>query len=143
MLYAYNIRWRVNCPAPEKILMLLFLTLLFSAGGVLAQSTGNADAILGVFLNNDSGRKIMVYKENNQYFGKITEPGKEAGKAQVGTVVLKNLVYTEGKWRGKVYAPNRDSDYSVVITLPDPGTMAVRVSVGIISRTGTWKRVQP
>lgn len=142
MLNAYNIRWGISCPTPEKIITLLFLTLVFSAGGVLAQSTGNADAILGVFLNNDSGRKIVVYKENNQYFGKITEPGKEAGTAQVGTIVLKNLIYTEGKWRGKVYAPNRGNDYPVVITLPDPGTMAVRVSVGIISRTGTWKRVQ-
>jgi uncharacterized protein (DUF2147 family) len=126
----------------RKSARVLTLILLLSAGGVLAQSTGNADAILGVFRNNDSGRKIEVYKENNQYFGKITELGKETGKAQVGTIVLKNLTYADGKWRGKVYAPNRGSDYSVVITLPDHGTMAVRVSVGFISRTGTWKRVQ-
>lgn len=121
---------------------LAFLILTLSAGKVLAQSTDNADAIRGVFLNKDSGRKIEVYKENNQYFGKITELGKEGGKAQVGTIVLKNLTYTEGKWSGKVYAPKRDSDYPVVITLPDPGTMSIRVNAGIITRTLTWKRVQ-
>lgn len=125
-----------------KSTRILGLILLLSAGGVLAQSTGNADAILGIFRNNDSGRKIEVYKENNQYFGKIKEVGKEGGAAQVGTIVLKNLTYSEGRWSGKVYAPNRGSDYPVVITLPDTGTMAVRVSLGIISRTGSWKRVQ-
>jgi uncharacterized protein (DUF2147 family) len=126
----------------HKCATLAFLILTLSAGKVLAQSTGNADAILGVFLNNDSGRKIEVYKENNQYFGKITVPGNDGSNARVGTIVLKNLVYTEGKWSGKIYSPKRDSDYLVAITLPDPGTMSIKVNAGIITRTLTWKRVQ-
>jgi uncharacterized protein (DUF2147 family) len=121
---------------------LLFFTLLLSAKGLFAQSTGNADAILGIFQDNNHGTKVGVYKENNQYFGKITELGNRGGKARVGTILLKNLTYANGKWSGKVYAPSRDSDYPVVITLPDPTTMSIRVNAGIITRNLTWKRVR-
>ncbi len=120
----------------------LLLFLFFVSTGAQAQSTGSADSIVGSFADKDNGTTVEVYKEKNQYFGKITMLTNSGGKARVGTILLRNLTYVDNQWNGKIYAPKREQEYPVTITLNDPGTMVLKVDAGMMTRTLTWKRVQ-
>ena len=98
------------------------------------------DAIIGLFTNPDGDRKMEIYKDNGQYFGKLVS----ASNAEVkeGAVVLKDFIYADGKWEGKIYVPEKNSDFNATLELTNPQTLKIKVKVGIISKTKIWTRVQ-
>ncbi|MGX5691073.1 DUF2147 domain-containing protein [Arcticibacter tournemirensis] len=116
----------------------LIVGMLFLAKGLSAQT---ADAVLGVFENAEGSRKMEIYKENNQYFGKIVWQSTTKGKVKAGTVLLKGFTYENGKWNGKLYVPARDNDYPAALTLPDSNTLRITVKAGFTSRDKDWKRI--
>ena len=116
----------------------LIVGMLFLAKGLSAQT---ADAVLGVFENAEGNRKMEIYKENNQYFGKIVWQSTTKGKVKAGTVLLKGFTYENGKWNGRLYVPARDNDYPAVLTLPDSNTLRITVKAGFTSRDKDWKRI--
>ena len=119
------------------------LALFFMSIGAKAQSAANPDSIVGSFTDKDNGNTVEVYKEKDRYLGKITSLTNSGGKAQIGTILLRNLTYANKQWKGKIYAPKRDQEFPVTITLSDPATMVLKVDAGMMTRTLTWKRVQP
>jgi uncharacterized protein (DUF2147 family) len=120
--------------------LFLVLSVLSATQTLFAQSAAPADAILGNFLDKDNGTTIQVYKVDEQYFGKVAAIGNGDGKAQVGTILLKQLVFSAGEWKGQVYAPKRDKDFPVTVTLPDSTTLQLNVHTPIGSRKIEWKR---
>ncbi len=145
-----------------KKCLLVAIALIFSYMASYAQS--GADAILGVWLTGTGKGHVQIYKQGNQYFGKIVwlkEPNDTDGKPKVdknnpdakkrsqpilGLINLRNFAYDDDNvWEdGKIYDPEAGKDYSCKMTLKDANTLDVRGFIGIslIGRTDTWKRVK-
>lgn len=145
----------------------LAVTSFFGAASVSSKS-GEGEAIVGKWLNQEGTSHIQIFKATNgsfagKYFGKIVwlkEPLKN-GKPKVddlnpdpkkhsvpllGLQILKNFVYDadDKEWEdGTIYDPKNGKTYSCIMTLSG-NNLNVRGYVGIsmLGRTGVWTRVQ-
>ncbi|MDJ1466319.1 DUF2147 domain-containing protein [Cytophagaceae bacterium DM2B3-1] len=122
-------------------LSFLFLSLCTVLSNTASVQTANGDAIIGIYQNQDGDRKMEIYKQDNQYFGKLIWLKTQDGKAKAGDVVLKNLSYSSNQWKGKVYAPARNTDFPATIVMPDANTLQITAKAGFMSRSKDWKRV--
>lgn len=125
----------------------------------------NPDAILGFWKTGEGNAIVQIYKQGEQYQGKIVwlkepndpntgkpkldqknEDPKLKGRPIMGMINLRDFKYAKDKlWEeGKIYDPKSGEDYSCKITLVDNNTLEVRGYVGIslFGRTDTWKRQQ-
>ncbi|MBU1821878.1 MAG: DUF2147 domain-containing protein [Bacteroidetes bacterium] len=123
------------------------------------------DAMLGTWLTGSKKGHVQIYKQGNQYYGKIVwlkEPidpktnqpktdvnnpdSKKKEQPLLGLVNLRGFTYEGGNvWEeGKIYDPENGKEYSCKITLRDKNTLDVRGYIGIslIGRTDTWVRVK-
>ena len=126
----------------KNLLKITIVTLFIvtTAKGVFAQALVKPDGIIGVFTNTDGDRKMEIYKDNGQYFGKLVSTS--TGEVKAGTVVLKDFIYIGDKWEGKIYVPEKNSDFNATLELTNPQTLKIKVKVGIISKTKIWTRVR-
>lgn len=131
-----------------------FFTLLLISLTSLASS--NADALLGEWLSQEKDGKIVIFKQGDQYFGKISWgkiPGKKdtknpdeklRNKDLVGAVILKNFKFTGSSWEnGTIYDPNSGKTYDCILKIRDGNkTLDIRGFVGaaMFGRTSTWTR---
>jgi uncharacterized protein (DUF2147 family) len=128
-----------------------------------AQTPKGADAVTGLWLTGSGKGKIQIFKgADGLYHGKIAwmkdplEEGKpkvdknnpDAARKKVPLLGLQNLRgfrYEGDKtWiDGKIYDPEKGSDYSCKMTLVNENTLDVRGFIGLslFGRTDTWKRV--
>jgi len=140
------------------VIFLLFFQLGF-------RSDENPDAVVGTWLNGTKLGHIQIYKQGNQYFGKLiwlkepTDPatgkpktdGKNTNAALrsrglMGLNVMTGFKYGgDNVWEnGKIYNPEDGKEYSCKMTLKDPSTLDVRGYVGIslLGKTQTWTRIK-
>jgi uncharacterized protein (DUF2147 family) len=119
-------------------------------------ASSNADAILGEWLSQEKDGKIVIFKQGDQYFGKISWgkiPGKKdtknpdeklRNKDLVGAVILKNFKFTGSSWEnGTIYDPNSGKTYDCILKIRDGNkTLDIRGFVGaaMFGRTSTWTR---
>jgi uncharacterized protein (DUF2147 family) len=136
--------------------ILLFIALIAVAINTNAQTS--ADAILGEWLTKSKDGKILIYKEGNQYFGKITGGNSTNSKDEnnpdeklrglplIGKIILTKFVFNgKSKWEdGQIYDPNNGKTYSCIIKLKNANELEVRGYVGIslIGRTEVWCRIK-
>ena len=132
--------------------------LLFVA---VLQAQVKADDITGAWLvHGDKPAKILIYKTNGKFYGKIvflqfpTDNGKpkldvnnpdknKQGQPLLGLELLTGFVFDKDEWNsGKIYDPESGKTYSCTISLKDKNTLKVRGYVGIslLGRTETWTR---
>ena len=137
-----------------KRFCLSFIPLFLLSVSLLASS--NADAILGEWLSQEKDGKIVIFKQGDQYFGKISWgkiPGKKDTKNPdeklrnrdlVGAVILKNFKFTGSSWEnGTIYDPNSGKTYDCILKIRDGNkTLDIRGFVGtaMFGRTSTWTR---
>lgn len=137
-----------------KRFYLSFIPLFLLSISLFASSS--ADAILGEWLSQEKDGKIMIFKQGDQYFGKISWgkiPGKKdtknpdeklRNKDLVGTVILKNFKFTGSSWEnGTIYDPNSGKTYDCILKIRDGNkTLDIRGFVGtaMFGRTSTWTR---
>ena len=131
-----------------------FITFVFISISSLANS--GADAILGEWLSQEKDGKIVIFKQGDLYFGKISW-GKASGKKDVknpeeklrsrdllGAVILKNFKFTGSSWEnGTIYDPNSGKTYDCILKIKDGNkTLDLRgfVGVAMFGRTSTWTR---
>jgi uncharacterized protein (DUF2147 family) len=131
-----------------------FFTLLLISLTSLANS--NADAILGEWLSQEKDGKILIFKQGDHYFGKISwgkTTGRKDGKNPdeklrnrdlLGAVILKNFKFTGSAWEnGTIYDPNSGKTYDCILKIKDGNkTLDLRgfVGVAMFGRTSTWTR---
>jgi len=120
-----------------KATTLFLFVLVFWANAVLAQTTG-PDAIIGTYQSKKTNVEIQITKKGNQYFGTVVS-GND--KVATGTTLLKNLIYKDRSWKGKVFAPARNSDFDCILTLPDVKSLKLTAKAGLVSRSQDWVRV--
>ncbi len=152
----------------KKTCLSLFLTTLLVTGALLGSAftpADHSDAVIGTWLTGSKKGRVQIYKQGDQYFGKIVwlkDPNapktnqpltdtnnpdsQKRAKPLLGLVNLRNFSYDSGNvWdEGKVYDPENGKEYSCKLTLRDANTLDVRGYMGIslIGRTDTWLRVK-
>jgi uncharacterized protein (DUF2147 family) len=146
----------------RKLFVIVMLFVLGGAAPVVAQvDSAMANAILGEWLTGEKTSKILIYKDGDEYLGKISwlkEPERD-GKPRVdeknpeerlrnqplmGLVILRGFTFDgEDTWTGgKIYDPKSGNDYSAKMTLADPKTLNLRgyILIPLLGRTETWTR---
>lgn len=141
-----------------KKLIFVLCAVLFSA-----KMFAGADAILGVWYNEEKTGKVEIYKAGDKYYGKIIwlkEPldanGKEKtdihnedvskrGNKVMGLVMLRGFTYDadDNTYEdGNIYDPKNGKDYSCKMKLIDNNNLDVRGYIGIslLGRTTKWTR---
>jgi uncharacterized protein (DUF2147 family) len=140
------------------------LMAFFTSLQASSQIPKGADAVTGIWLTGSGKGKIEIFKGNDgHYNGKIfwmRDPLNEDGKPKLdknnpdparkkaplmGLQNLRGFRYEGDRvWAdGKIYDPEKGSDYSCKMTLVNDNTLDVRGFIGIslFGRTDTWKRV--
>ena len=141
------------------------LFLLFVLGGaaplVAQEDSTAANAVLGEWLTAEGTSKILIYKCDDEFCGKISwlkEPERD-GKPRVdeknpeerlrtqpllGLVILRGFTFDgEDTWEGgKIYDPKSGNDYSAKFELADPSTLELRgyILLPLLGRTEIWTR---
>ena len=123
-------------------------TLLFIAF-TQGKAQQNADDILGVWWNPEKTTRIEVYKENGQYFGRVTwlkedvnpdgssprmdlnnENTDLRNRRVMGLIVLQNLTWDDGEYEeGTLYDSHQGRSYSCYIELENKNTLSMYVYV--------------
>ncbi|MFT6003091.1 MAG: hypothetical protein ACI8UQ_000214 [Bacteroidia bacterium] len=112
---------------------LLMAISLFSISS-LAQSGVEGEWVVG-----EQNTVIKIEQQNGIYLGKIVS--SDNPKAQIGKPMVKELKLTKGKWKGKVYSPQRKEWYDAEFVRKG-NKLAVEVSVGFFSKTTEWTKKQ-
>ncbi len=130
------------------VLLKLMICLSFA---VTAQ-----DQILGKWLSPKQDGHIEIYKQGNQYFGKLVwskAPRKDTknpdeklrSRELLGAIIFSDFVYKKEEWiDGKIYDPHSGKTYSSKIWLSNNNnTLNVRGFVGIslFGRTEKFTRL--
>lgn len=133
----------------------------------LVSFLGNGqDEILGTWLNEEKDGKIFVYKQADEYFGRVTwiehdtnddgtsprldsenPDSKLAEKPIVGLIILENLEWDDddNEWDdGEIYDPRSGNTYSCYAKLEDDDTLFLKGYIGfsLIGRSTLWTRVK-
>ena len=142
----------------------LFLNAVLIQFNGFAQTSKQADAVNGIWLTGSKEGKIEIFRGvDGRYHGKIIwlkEPVDEDGKPKLdkenpdlnrrkfpilGLQIMRGFRYdSENVWvDGKIYDPERGSDYRCKMTLVNENTLNVRGFVGmsLFGRTDTWNRI--
>lgn len=138
-----------------KTALLLFLSVSLFNVNIFANS--NADQIVGEWLSQEKDGKILIFKQGDKYFGKISwgkTPGRKdelnpdsklKAREIIGSVILSNFKFTGSAWEdGKIYDPNSGKTYDCILKLKDQNkTLDIRgfVGVAMFGRTSTWTRI--
>lgn len=136
-----------------KILLIIsFIITAFSAKINSNIVSDEAEKIVGIWFTDDKTSKIQIYKNENQYFGKIIWMASKASKEElkikpkVGYQIFKKFTF-EGKnvWSGgQVSDPRSGMTVSGKMTLKDENTLNVRGYVGapMFGKTVILQRVE-
>jgi uncharacterized protein (DUF2147 family) len=117
------------------------------------------DDIVGIWLTENDESKIQIYKVGDEYFGKIIwlkEPNDKHGNPKrdknnpdpakrnnpaIGIMILKNVQYKNGKWKGTIYGPRQGKQTDCTLKLTDSNTLQGTVTYGLFSGSKKWRRV--
>lgn len=139
--------------------MRVFVTLLLAVAitsTALAQT--KPDAILGEWLSPKKDSRLLIYRQANTYFGKITwgtggsvkdeknpDPSLRS-RDVIGLVILKDFQYDGHQtWSGgTIYDPREGKTYSCKMTLKDANNLSIRgyVGVSLFGRSEVWTKVK-
>ncbi|MEY4987338.1 MAG: hypothetical protein RL567_1117 [Bacteroidota bacterium] len=136
----------------KTIALLLYLTLT----QIPLFAISNGDTILGEWISENKDGKIVIFKQADRYYGKITwgkTPGRKdtnnpdsrlRNRELVGSIILKEFVFKGGSWEnGTIYDPNSGKTYDCILKVKDNNQkLDIRGFVGMamFGRTSTWSR---
>ncbi len=150
----------------KSLLGTAMVVILLAVVGPMTANAQEQDSvamgkILGEWLTAEGTSKIEIYKEGNEFLGRISwlkEPERD-GKPRVddknpdaaqrnrplmGLMILRGFSYDgDNEWTGgKIYDPKSGNDYSAKMELIDDHTLHLRgyVLVPLFGRTETWTR---
>jgi uncharacterized protein (DUF2147 family) len=135
---------------------------------MFAQATPSAippsDRILGTWWTAGNESRVEIYKEGDEFEGRIAwlkkdldEKGKPKtdpknpnpelrDRSRLGMIILTDLIAKgENNWtKGTIYDPKSGNTYKCSIKLKDNNTMLLRgyIGVSLLGRTETWLRAK-
>lgn len=132
------------------------LILVCSVSVTLAQP--KSEAILGEWLSPKKDTRILIYRQRDQYYGKITWGSGSSAKDEKnpnpalrnrdvsGLVILQDFEHDGGDtWQGgSIYDPREGKTYACKMTLKQVNGLSIRGYVGIslLGRSEVWSRVR-
>ncbi len=140
----------------KKLIALLIISVSFVK--IAYAQAVTKDAVLGEWLSEKKDGKVLIYKQGEKYFGKISW-GKDGHERKdvnnpdeklktqpiVGSVILKDFEFTGKYWEdGTIYDPNNGKTYSCTIKMKKPNELEIRGYIGIslLGRTTIWTRAK-
>lgn len=135
------------------------ILLLFIICTSFNNPVNKADNIIGIWLLPDN-LEIEIFKENNKYFGKITEVyGFKDGQEKdihnpdqtkrndelIGKIIISDLQYnpeTEQWIDGTIYAPQKGITLELTILEINEKILEAKGSKLFFSKKIIWKRIQ-
>lgn len=97
----------------------------------------NAQSIAGVWNLGEDNTKIEITENNGVFNGKIIS--SDNSKAKVGSQILKDVKFSNGEGKGKMYAAKKGKWYDA--TIKEKGNeLNVTIKVGFMSKTLKWKK---
>jgi uncharacterized protein (DUF2147 family) len=136
----------------KKHLLIIFIAICSLQ--VFAQ-----DQILGTYWSPKKDGQIIIYKEKDQYFGKISpnfgKPSKDTknpdqklrSRDMQGLVILTNFKYQDGKWvDGQIYDPNSGKTYSCTMYFDKNDTKHLNIrgyiGISLLGRSEVFERIE-
>ncbi|MBC7922013.1 MAG: DUF2147 domain-containing protein [Ferruginibacter sp.] len=137
-----------------KHFILLLTMVAGSATTTLAQN--KSDAILGEWLSAKKDTRVLIYRQENRYYGKITWGTGASTKDEknpnpafrdrdvVGLAILRDFAYDgDDTWEGgSIYDPREGKVYACKMTLKNANSLHIRgfVGVSLFGRSEVWSR---
>lgn len=137
--------------------LITFLIISFSFVKMGCSQAPTKDAVLGEWLAESKDGKVLIYKQGEKYFGKISW-GRDGDKKDVnnpddklktqpiiGSVILRGFDFTGKIWEnGTIYDPNNGKTYSCTIKTKKANELEIRGFIGIslLGRTTVWTRAK-
>ena len=112
-----------------------FLALIMIVFSLKCYSQTIKDAIIGKWLKTPKEDMIIeVYREGNQYNGKLSWAKDIQKKKSEGAIILQNLTYNEVKkiWEdGSIQDPNSGKTYDAEAKIKSDGTLELYAYMGL------------
>ena len=137
----------------KKLAIILFLCSFFQIE-VFSQSKG--DDILGEWTTQKQNSRILIFKQNNFYFGRVVWGTGDQKKDEknptvelrnrdlIGLTILKDFQFNgTDTWNsGTIYDPKEGKTYSCKITVKDREHLNIRgyIGVSLFGRTEIWTK---
>ena len=114
-----------------KGIMILWMVFL----GLASNAQSSTDAIVGKWLKTPKEDLIIrVYKEGNEYKGKIIKEKETYKNKTLGFVILEKLKYNSDKkiWKGgTIHDPNSGKSYDAEAKIKEDGSLEVNCYLGM------------
>ena len=146
--------------------LLAIVALLFANMLINPASAQNKDDVLGEWLTKKKDGKILIYKKNGKYYGKVswqkTDIDPETGKEKrdkhnpdpdkrdrllQGMDIVLGMEWDpdDKRWEdGEVYNPENGKSYSAYLELVNPNKLKLRgyLGVSLLGKSTYWRRVK-
>jgi len=112
-----------------KVLILVLSILFFQHS--------NEHVIVGTWNTLEDNTRIQIIEQKGVLTGRIQS--SDNAKAQVGRLILKDLVKSGNAWTGKIYAVKKNQWYDVEITSAK-NTLKLKIQVGFVNKNLIWEK---
>lgn len=116
-----------------KNVITVLMIALFSVTNYAQSKTD----LVGEWVVGKQNTVVKIELQDDAYCGAIMS--SDNPKVEIGKLMVKDLKEKKGKWKGKVYAPQRNEWYDAEF-IPKENTLDVKIKVGFMSRTMEWIR---
>jgi uncharacterized protein (DUF2147 family) len=110
--------------------------LLFIVSLISIFQNSNDHNIIGTWNTLEDNTKIEITEQKGVLFGRIKS--SDNPKAQVGRIILKDLIKSGNAWTGKIFAVKKNEWYDVEINSKQ-NNLNLKIQVGFVHKNLTWK----
>jgi uncharacterized protein (DUF2147 family) len=131
----------------KKIISFSFLLLLNAVLGINLISASSQPGIEGKWKNPQKGITILIYQEEDKYFGKLIaaeDPAQNEKISNHGEIVLLRDFKKESQTQyccGTIFQPKEKRTLSATLILEDDNSLKIKARYGLFSGTQNWIRL--
>jgi len=111
------------------------LIVLLSLFTIFQNSTEHT--IVGTWNTLEDNTAIQIIEQKGILFGRIK--ASDNSKAQVGRLILKDLVKSGNAWTGKIFAAKKNEWYDVEIS-SEKNRLKLKIKVGFVHKNLIWEK---
>jgi uncharacterized protein (DUF2147 family) len=94
-------------------------------------------SIIGTWNTLEDNTSIQIIEQKGILFGRIK--ASDNTKAQVGRLILKDLVKSGNAWTGKIFAVKKNQWYDVEIT-SEKNSLNLKIQIGFLHKNLKWEK---
>jgi uncharacterized protein (DUF2147 family) len=94
-------------------------------------------SIIGTWNTLEDNTSIQIIEQKGILFGRIK--ASDNPKAQVGRLILKDLVKSGNAWTGKIFAVKKNQWYDVEIT-SEKNSLNLKLQIGFLHKYLKWEK---